>query len=136
MSKKREISPGTVHKSGEDYLEAILILSTKKDVVRSIDIANFLNYSKPSVSVAMSFLKDANYITMDDNHFIYLTEEGRKIASKIYERHEFFTEFLIKIGVDEETAEEDACKMEHAISAKSFDRMKAFFEPYMKPEEK
>lgn len=136
MYKKKEVPSRTVHKSGEDYLEAILILSMKQNHVRSIDVTNYLNYSKPSVSIAMSFLKDSDLITMDEKHFIHLTDEGRKIAKKIYERHEFFTKFLIKIGVDEKIAEEDACKMEHAISEKSFEHMKAFFEPFTKSEEK
>lgn len=135
MYKKREVPPGTVHKSGEDYLEAILVLSMKQDYVRSIDVASFLGYSKPSVSIAMSFLKDSNFITMDEEHFIHLTEEGKKIANKIYERHQFFTKFLMQIGVEEEAAEEDACKMEHAISEKSFDLMKNFLEPLLKSQD-
>ena len=128
MNKKKLVVPGTIHKSGEDYLEAILVLSGQKENVRSIDIVNLLNYSKPSVSVAMSVLGEAGYIVMDENHFIHLTEDGRKIAEEIYERHRFFENFLIKIGVSRETAEEDACQMEHAISAESFDRMKEFME--------
>ena len=117
-----------VHKAGEDYLEAILILASSKGAVRSIDVANFLNYSKPSVSRAVSVLKEAGYLMMDKDHFLYLTEEGKTIAEKIYERHRFFTDFLIRVGVDSETAERDACQMEHAISAKSFEKLKEFLE--------
>ena len=128
---RREMIPGTLHKSGEDYLEAILVLAQTKGAVRAIDVGNLLNYSRPSVSTAVSTLKDAGYLTVDEGHLLHLTPEGQKIAEKIYERHRFFTNFFIKIGVDAETAETDACQMEHAISAESFQKMKKFLESYM-----
>ena len=120
------------HRAGEDYLEAILVLSQKNGVVRSIDVANLLDYSKPSISKAVSVLKEAGYLTVDNNHYLYLTDEGRKIGEEIYERHRFFTDFLVKIGVDPKTAENDACQMEHAISADSFQKLKSFLQDYMK----
>ena len=123
--------PETRHRAGEDYLEAILVLSMKNGMVRSIDVANFLNHSKPSISRAVSVLREAGYITVDKDHLLYLTDEGRAIAEEIYERHRFFTDFLVKIGVNEEVAEADACQMEHAISAESFDHLKEFFKNYM-----
>lgn len=106
------------------YLETILILSKKKSSVRSIDICDYMNYSKPSVSRAVGLLKNGGYITVDNGGHITLTEIGMEIASKIYERHTLLTDFLIKLGVDEETAAEDACKMEHDISDKSFKAIK------------
>jgi Mn-dependent DtxR family transcriptional regulator len=106
--------------STENYLETILILSLKDKKVRSIDIAKELEYSKPSVSIAMKNLKAKNYIVVDDNGSIMLTDVGRKIAKTVYERHVIFSNWLISLGVDETTALEDACKMEHAISEKSF----------------
>ena len=109
-----------VHESAENYLETILMLSLKGKVVRSIDIVNELEYSKPSVSVAMKNLRTKGYIIMDDNGFINLTEEGRKIAGTMYERHVAISDWLIYLGVDENTAVQDACKMEHAMSEKSF----------------
>ena len=106
-----------IHESGEDYLEAILMIQKRNGNVRSIDIAHELSFSKPSVSVAMKNLKASNYITIDENGFINLTETGQEIADKIYERHTFLTGWLTSIGVDPKVAAEDACKMEHAISA-------------------
>ena len=115
-----------IHESGEDYLEAILMIKKRSGNVRSIDVARELSFSKPSVSVAMKNLKTSNYITVDENGFINLTEAGQEIADKIYERHTFLTNWLTSIGVNPEVAAEDACKMEHAISSESFSAIKKF----------
>ena len=115
-----------IHESGEDYLEAILMIKKRSRNVRSIDVARELSFSKPSVSVAMKNLKTSNYITVDENGFINLTEAGQEIADKIYERHTFLTNWLTSLGVDPEVAAEDACKMEHAISSESFSAIKKF----------
>ncbi len=108
------------------YLEAIHVLSLERDAVRSIDISEHLGYSKPSVSRAVGLLKNGGYITVDKDGFITLTDAGKEIAEKIYERHTLLTRFLCSIGVDEETASEDACKLEHAISDKSFAAIKDY----------
>jgi Mn-dependent DtxR family transcriptional regulator len=113
-----------IQESGEMYLETILILSKKKNVVRSIDIVEYMGFSKPSVSRAMARLREDKYIVMDADGFIALTEKGRALAGKIYERHTALTRFLVGIGVDEETAAADACKMEHDISDETFEAMK------------
>lgn len=110
--------------SVEDYLETILILSGQLANVRSIDIANELNYSKPSVSVAMKNLRQRNYITVSEDGFIRLTEEGRILAETIYERHSILSDWLIRLGVNPETAIADACKMEHDITPESFAAIK------------
>ena len=110
-----------LQESGEMYLETILILSDSKPSVRSIDICEYMGYSKPSVSRAVGLLKNGGYITVDGNGFITLTESGRHIAGKIYERHTVLTAFLTGLGVPEDTAAEDACKIEHDISDISFD---------------
>jgi len=115
-----------VHESGEMYLEAILVLSKKNGFVRSIDISEYLGYSKPSVSRAMGILRSGEYITMDKDGAITLTDSGRDIAEKIYERHTLLTRLLVRIGVSEETAAADACKLEHAISDESFQAIKNF----------
>jgi len=115
-----------IYESGEDYLETILILEKRNGHVRSIDIANELGYSKPSVSRAMNVLKTAGYITMDDDYLIRLTETGRKRANMVYERHKMLTDFLIHLGVDRENAEKDACRIEHIICQTTFDRIKDF----------
>ena len=115
-----------IHESGEDYLEAIIMIKKRSGNVRSIDVARELSFSKPSVSVAMKNLKTSNYITVDKNGFINLTEAGQEIADKIYERHTFLTNWLTSLGVDPEVAAEDACKMEHAISSESFSAIKKF----------
>ena len=112
------------NESAENYLETILILSKSHPVVRSVDVASELGFKKSSVSVAMKNLKASNYITIDENGFINLTETGQEIADKIYERHTFLTGWLTSIGVDPKVAAEDACKMEHAISAESFSAIK------------
>ena len=113
------------NQSSEDYLETILVLSNKLPVVRSVDIANELNFSKPSVSHAMKLLRNAGHITVTPQGYIYLTESGKQIADDIYERHLFFTEVLIKIGVPEKIASEDACNIEHVISKETFEALKA-----------
>ena len=115
-----------IHESAENYLETILILSRELPVVRSVDIANKLGFKKSSVSVAMKNLRENDLITVTDAGFIYLTDAGTAIAAKIYERHEFFSTWLIKLGVDEQTASEDACKMEHYMSAASFAAIKKY----------
>jgi len=109
-----------VHESAENYLETILMLSLKRSQVRSIDIVNELEYSKPSVSVAMKNLRAKDYIVMDDEGYISLTGKGRKIADAMYERHVVISDWLVSLGVDKKTAVEDACKMEHAMSKKTF----------------
>lgn len=112
--------------SVEDYLETILILNGKLANVRSIDIANELNYSKPSVSVAMKNLRQRNYITVTEDGYIRLTDEGQKLAEAVYERHSILSEWLIRLGVTPDIAIADACKMEHDISAESFDAIKKY----------
>ena len=113
-----------VNESAENYLETILILSKRLPVVRSVDIANELNYKKSSVSIAMKNLREKNHITVTDAGFIYLTDEGRRIAEMIYERHEFLSTWLQELGVPETIAVNDACKMEHVISDESFAAIK------------
>ena len=110
--------------SGEMYLESIYVLSKKGKLVRSIDVCEYLGYSKPSVSRAMGILKKGGYITVDKSGHLNLTDSGFELANKIHERHTLLTQFLIKIGVDEKTASEDACKMEHYISDVSFKAIK------------
>jgi Mn-dependent DtxR family transcriptional regulator len=112
------------NESSENYLETILILSKKLPVVRSVDIANELGFKKSSVSIAMKHLREKDQITVTDAGFIYLTEEGKKIAEMIYERHELLTDWLTKLGVDPAVAAEDACRMEHVISSESFSAIK------------
>ncbi len=116
--------------SGEMYLETILILSQKKSGVRAIDVGEYMGFSKPSVSRALGLLKGGGYVIVDDGGFITLTDAGREVAERIYERHTLLTELLIRLGVDRETAAEDACKMEHYISAKSFSAIKRHVEQY------
>lgn len=113
-----------VHESAENYLETILILSQKKPQVRSIDIVNELAFSKPSVSVAMKNLRQNGYVLMDKDGYLTLTDAGKTIAETIYERHLLLSKWLIRLGVNEETAVEDACRIEHVISAESFEAIK------------
>ena len=113
-----------LHASGEDYLETILVLQKKLGMVRSVDVARHMEVSKPSVCHAVATLRDGGFLTMDEDHFLHLTDVGREVAEKIYERHCFFTEQLIAAGVDPRTAEADACRIEHIISDESFDRLK------------
>ena len=109
-----------LQESGEMYLEAIYILSQKQPLVRSVDVSEFRNYSKPSVSRAVGILKDGGYVLMDKDGGLTLTEAGRSVAKKIYERHTTLTKFLTLLGVDEDIAVEDACRIEHCISDESF----------------
>ncbi len=117
-----------IQESGEMYLETIHVLSKKMGSVRSIDVCEYMGYSKPSVSRAMGILKNAGYIEVDRHGYITLTDEGLEIANKMYERHTLLTKLLTSIGVDEETAAIDACKIEHHISEKSFEAIKKFVE--------
>ena len=112
--------------SGEMYLESIYVLHSEKGTVRSIDIAEHMNFSKPSVSRAVGLLKDQNYIVIDKDGYITLTESGAALASKIYERHTVLSKVLVMLGVDEETAAEDACKIEHVISDESMAAIQKF----------
>lgn len=113
-----------IQKSAEDYLETILRLTLQNGSVRSIDIANELGFSKPSVSTAMKRLRENGYITVEQHGLIQLTEQGRAIADKIYERHILLTQYLIDLGVSPHVAEEDACKIEHILSQETFDRIR------------
>ena len=113
-----------IHASGEDYLEAVLILQKKQGMVRSIDLARHMGFSKPSISHAVGVLKNGGFLTVDEDGFLHLTAIGREVAEKIYERHLFFTEQLVAAGVDLETAEQEACRMEHAIGDTSFRKLK------------
>ncbi len=122
----------TVGESGEMYLETIYILSKKLSNVRSIDVSAYMGFSKPSVSRAIGLLKKENLVTVDRQGFLTLTEAGEKKAAVIYERHQLLTQLLINIGVDEKTAEEDACRVEHYISDATFDAIKAHVEKYGK----
>lgn len=119
-----------IHESGENYLETILLLSRKNDAVRSVDIVNELEISRPSVSKAMGILKNDGLISIDRSGFITLTDEGKTIAERIYERHRVITELLVKIGVSEKTASEDACKIEHDISEETFACIKKHISDY------
>ena len=115
-----------LQESGEMYLETILILSQKLDHVRSLDVAEYMGFSKPSISRAVGLLKKGGYLLMDPAGYLTLTDDGRAIAEKIYERHNTLSRFFMAIGVDEKTALEDACKVEHYISDATFERIKAF----------
>lgn len=113
-----------IQESAENYLETILVLHKRKGAVRSIDIANEMNFSKPSVSVAMKNLRQGGYVKVDDDGSIILLDKGQEIAEKIYERHTLISEWLTAMGVDAEVAAEDACRIEHVISAETFDALK------------
>ena len=121
-----------IHASGEDYLEAVLILQKKQGMVRSIDLARHMGFSKPSISHAVGVLKnggfltvrEGGFLTVDSDYVLHLTETGRNVAEKIYERHQFFTEQFIAAGVDPEIAERDACRIEHAISQDTFEKIR------------
>ena len=117
-----------IYASGEDYLEAVLVLQKKKVMVRSVDLARHMGFSKPSISHAVGVLKNGGFLTVDEDGYFHLTEDGREVAEKIYERHQFFTEQLVAVGVDRETAERDACRIEHAISEEAFQKLKASVE--------
>ncbi len=116
--------------SGEDYLETILVLQKKLGMVRSVDVARHMEVSKPSVFHAVVTLRNGGFLTMDEDHFLHLTDVGREVAEKIYERHCVLTAGLINMGVNPEQAEQDACRIEHAISDESFLKLQKYF---MKP---
>ena len=120
----------SIQESGEMYLETIFVLSQKGNPVRSIDISEHMGYSKPSVSRAMGILRSGGYILVDKEGHITLTESGDRVARKIYERHTILSKMLRRLGVDEKTAAEDACKMEHAISDASFEAIKKHMQQY------
>ena len=113
-----------LYASGEDYLETILILHREMGMVRSVDVSRHMAVSKPSVCHAVAVLQEGGFLAVDGDHFLHLTEQGRIIAEKIYERHRFFTDRLIEAGVDPKTAEADACRIEHVISDETFCRLK------------
>ena len=113
-----------IYESAEDYLEAILVVQNRRGAVRSIDVANELNFSKPSVSVAMKKPRESGHIEVDADGFIHLLPSGERIAGRIYERHQILTGFFIYLGVDEAAAAADACKIEHDISDETFQRLK------------
>lgn len=117
-----------IYESGENYLETILMLAKKNGNVRSIDIANELDFSKPSVSIAMKNLRENCYILVDKEGFITLTDKGKAIAETMYERHLFLSKWLMDIGVDEKTANDDACRMEHVLSEESFEAIRLYCE--------
>ena len=118
----------SIHESGEMYLETIHVLQKKNSVVRSVDIAEYMGYSKPSISRAVGLLKKQNYITVDSNGYISLTDAGLSVANKIYERHTVLSNLLVALGVDQEIAAEDACRLEHAMSDQSFEAFKKHLE--------
>ena len=118
----------SLQESGEMYLESIYMLTKSKGAVRSIDIVEYMNYSKPSVSRAVKLLKNGEFILIDEHGYITLTTSGKEIAEKIVERHTLISSFLISLGVNEDTASEDACKIEHVISDESFDAIKKYAE--------
>ena len=122
-----------LQESGEMYLETIYILTRNGSLARSIDVCEYMGYSKPSVSRAVGLLKNGGFITMDNEGYLRLTDAGAEVAEKIYERHTTLTELLVRLGVSRETAVNDACKMEHVISDESFDAIKAHSQKY-KPE--
>ena len=113
-----------LQESGEMYLETVYILSKKSESIRSIDICEHMGYSKPSVSRAVGLLKNGGYVTVDEKGYITLTNEGKSVAEKMFERHTMLTDFLVKLGVDKDIASEDACKIEHHISEESFEAIK------------
>ena len=115
-----------VNESAENYLETIYRLSKELPVVRSVDVANELGYKKSSVSIAMKNLREKNHITVTDAGFIYLTDSGKEIAEMIYERHEVLSSWLVRLGVPEDIASDDACKLEHVLSAESYNALKEF----------
>ena len=117
-----------IYASGEDYLEAVLVLQKEKGMVRSVDLARHMGFSKPSISHAVGVLKNGGFLTVDEDGYLHLTEDGREVAEKIYERHQYFTEQLVAVGVDRESAERDACRIEHAISEETFQKLKASVE--------
>ena len=122
--ERKEFMKPVITPSGEDYLETILVLQKKLGMVRSVDVARYMEVSKPSVCHAVATLRDGGFLTMDEDHFLHLTDVGREVAEKIYERHCFFTEQLIAAGVEPRIVEADACRIEHVISQESFQKLK------------
>ena len=122
---KGDLDTMKLYQSAEDYLEAILMLHQRIGLVRSIDVVNELGYSKPSVSVAMKKLRENGYVEMDTEGYIHLTPAGEAVADRIYSRHRLLTQFFIRLGVSEETAATDACKIEHDLSDETFEKIKA-----------
>lgn len=122
----------SLQESGEMYLECIYVLSKTKGAVRSIDIVEYMNYSKPSVSRAVKLLKNGEFILIDEHGYITLTEKGKEVAEKIVERHTMISSFLSHLGVDKQTADDDACKIEHVISDESFAAIKRYAEKILK----
>lgn len=116
-----------IHKSGEDYLETILILQKNKGMVRSVDLARHMGFSKPSICHAVKVLREGKFLIMDEEGYLHLTESGKLIAEKIYERHKSLTNVLVSLGVSKEIAEVDACQIEHCISEESFEKLKKAF---------
>lgn len=123
-----------IQESAENYLETILVLSKRIGAVRSIDIVNELDFAKPSVSVYVRNLRDNGFIQIDKSGYITLTETGREIAESIYERHQILTKMLVHLGVDQNTAENDACRIEHVISTESFHAIKNYMDTHLKSE--
>ena len=115
-----------LQESGEMYLETILVLSKEKNYVRSIDVCEYMGYSKPSISRAVSILRNNGYLDMDDKGYLTLTEQGLAVAEKIYERHQVLTKILLSVGVDKKSAAEDACRIEHVISDETFAAIKKY----------
>ena len=124
-----------LQESGEMYLETVYILSNKSESIRSIDICEYMGYSKPSVSRAVGLLKNGGYVTVDEKGYITLTNEGKSVAEKVFERHTMLTDFLVKLGVDKDIASEDACKIEHHISEESFEAIKKHVNAFKSEEE-
>ena len=114
-----------LHASGEDYMEAVLVLRKEKGMVRSVDVARHMGVSKPSVCHAVATLKEGGFLTMDDDFHLHLTDVGHEVAERTYEKHCFFTRLLVEAGVEPETAERDACRIEHVISDNSFQKIKS-----------
>ena len=123
QERKKFMKP-VITPSGEDYLEAVLVLQQKQGMVRSVDVARHMEVSKPSVCHAVATLREGGFLTMDSDYFLHLTDVGREVAEQIYEKHRFFTDRLIEAGADPETAERDACRMEHVISQESFEHLR------------
>ena len=117
-----------VHESAENYLETILMLRERNGMVRSVDVANELGFSKPSVSVAMKKLRNSELVRVDEDGFLFLTKEGQEIAERVYEKHKLLSNWLISLGVEKKIATEDACRIEHVISQESFEKVKEFLQ--------
>lgn len=119
-----------LHASGEDYLEAILMIQKEKGMARSVDVARHLGFSKPSVSHAVGILREGGFLTVDGDGCLHLTETGREVAEKIYERHRLFTKMLVDVGIEDTVAEQEACRMEHTVSQESFEKIREAHRKY------